>query len=278
MRLALIQGKQNELYDFTDPKRRWTEKEAAVLQCEMLDQNLRMIEGAVSQGADLVATSEAINFAGQPGQFEGDYKAFIKKGQDDICRRISGLAAKGHCWMVAGLYRVDDGGNLRNSAFIWDSLGTLRGIYDKVHLAGTEKEEILPGDCYPIFETPFGRIGVCICWDMQFPECARILSIKGAELILCPTWGWESIYGHARAYENGVYVAAAMSVPYWMDIEGIRNPSEVVAPDGTVLAAAGRQASGALFCELDIKDCAPYKAVHMDDRQPKTYGILIDER
>ena len=83
------------------------------------------------------------------------------------------------------------------------------------------------------------------------------------------------MYGHARAYENGVYVAAAMAVPYWMDIEGIRNPSELVAPDGSVLAAAERNRAGVLYYDVDIRDCAAARALRIADRQPETYRCLL---
>lgn len=109
---------------------------------------------------------------------------------------------------------------------------------------------------------------------MQFPECGRILAAKGADLILCPTWGWEAIYGHARAYENGIYAAAAMAIPYWMEIEGIRNPSEVVAPDGRVLCQGERDKEGYWICEFDLKECKEYKKIRMHHRRPETYGEI----
>ncbi len=100
---------------------------------------------------------------------------------------------------------------------------------------------------------------------MPFPESARKLSLLGAELIVCPTWGWEAIYGHARAYENGVYAAAAMAVPYWMDIEGLRSPSEAIAPDGTVLVSGSRKEKGVYLCEMDIRDCKPYRELRLGE-------------
>lgn len=273
MRTALLQSRQNELYNFPDEEKRWTVEESISLQEEMLEKNYGMMEEAAAQGADLMVTSEAVNFAGVPGQVEGKYKDIIRRSQDEIIRRISSIAAKGGCWIVAGLYRVDEKGGLRNTAFVWDSRGELKGIYNKVHLAGSEKEYLIPGSRYQVFDAPFGRIGVCICWDMQFPECARTLALMGADMVVCPTWGWEAIYGHARAYENGIYVAAAMAVPYWMDIGDLRNPSEVIAPNGTVLISADRQKGGVFICDADIRDCHPYRELRLGDRRPETYQI-----
>lgn len=183
MKLALLQSKQNELYHIIDYGKRWSVPEAAGCQQEMLEQNYRMMREAAAEKADMIITSEAINFAGEPKKVDGDYKELIRKNQEDVIRKISHIAAEGNCWIIAGLYRADNHGNLRNSAFVWDNRGSLKGIYDKVHLAGDEKEYLVPGEAYHVFDTPYGRVGVCICWDMQFPECARILSLQGADLI-----------------------------------------------------------------------------------------------
>ncbi len=275
MKLALLQSKQNELYNFIDSKKHWKVSEASRLQEEMLGQNYEMMHEAAAMKADMIITSEAINFAGNPGKVDGNYKEIIQRNQEDIIRKISNIAAEGNCWIIAGLYRADDKGNLRNSSFVWNNSGILKGVYDKVHLAGDEKDYLVSGNQYQVFDTPFGRIGVCICWDMQFPECARILSLMGADLIVCPTWGWEAIYGHARAYENGVYVAAAMAVPYWMDIEGLRNPSEVVSPCGEILMSADRKRQGVFLCGIDIRDCHSYRELRMRDRRAETYRTII---
>ena len=91
---------------------------------------------------------------------------------------------------------------------------------------------------------------------MQFPETARAYALQDADMILCPTWGWESLYAQARAYENGIYVAATMAVPEWGDIEEIRSPSQVIAPDGNILGEATRNKSEVLLVNLpDIRDC-----------------------
>ncbi len=275
MKLALLQSRQNVLYNFPNQERRWMMKERVCLQQEMLEQNYRMMEEGAAKGADLMVTSEAMNYAGQPEKMDGDYKKLILAGQAEILSRIGSIAARGGCRIIAGLYRVDEDGNLRNSAVVWDDKGQIQGIYDKVHLAGDEKDYLVPGSRYQVFDMPFGKVGVCVCWDMQFPECTRILALMGADLVVCPTWGWEAIYGHARAYENGIYVAAAMAVPYWMDIEGLRNPSEVIAPDGRVLLAADRQKAGVFLCEADIRNCRPYRELRLGDRRPETYRQIV---
>lgn len=75
------------------------------------------------------------------------------------------------------------------------------------------KEEIAggitPGKEFPIFETDFGTIGMMICWDVFFPEPARMLSMKGAEIIFMPIWGGNLTLSKARAIENQIYLVSS---------------------------------------------------------------------
>ena len=121
-------------------------------------------------------------------------------------------------------------GKLYNSTVFWGRDGRIKDVYHKIHLAGDESEIFTPGQTLHTIDTEFGHVGTAVCWDMQFPEMARNLAKMGTDLIVCPTWGWEWIYGPARAYENGIFVAAAMAVPYWMPIEDLRRPSMVDFP------------------------------------------------
>ena len=101
---------------------------------------------------------------------------------------------------------------------------------------------------------------------MQFPETARSYALQDADMILCPTWGWESLYAQARAYENGIYVAATMAVPEWGDIEEIRKPSQVIAPNGNILGEATRNKSEVLLVDLpNIRDCRDSRSLRIRD-------------
>src|SRR5262249_34202416 len=66
-----------------------------------------------------------------------------------------------------------------------------------------------PGRDYPVFDTDFGRVGMMICWDVHFPEVARELAARGAEMILLPIWGGNETLARARAIENQLYVVAS---------------------------------------------------------------------
>lgn len=266
MKLALIQEKQNSLYQFKDSALRYTPKEVVKLQAEMIRQNFDLIRKAAEEKADLVLTSEAINFPGQPFRCQKDTRQIILETQDAFWDDCSRFAAAGKLYLAAGMFRVKADGRMYNSTVIFDREGKEIFSYDKNFLAGDENEYLTPGNGFPIWESEFGKIGIGICWDMQFPETARSYALQGADLILCPSWGWEHLYGPARAYENGIYVACAMAVPSWKPIEGKRSPSQVIAPDGTVLAEGSQSEAEAVFCRIaDIQDCARQRAFRIGE-------------
>ena len=266
MKIALIQEKQNELYLFKENELFFDEERILELQSEMISQNLRLIKKAAAAGVDIILTSEAINFPGKPGWTDTDIKKIILETQDSLSESCAEIAREYQVMIVAGMFRVKKDGKLYNSAVVFDRNGDLTFSYDKNFLAGDEKEYLTPGNGFPIWENEFGRMGIGICWDMQFPETARAYAMQDADMILCPTWGWEHLYGPARAYENGIYVAAAMAVPAWKSIEGKRSPSQVIAPDGKVLGTADPEKEDMVIVEIEnIQNCKSLRLLRIGD-------------
>jgi predicted amidohydrolase len=137
-----------------------------------------------------------------------------------------------------------------NTAVLIDRKGDLAGSYRKTHLPREEWEAgLTPGNQYPVFDTDFGKVGLLICWDIQFPEPARSMALKGAEVILLPIWGGSDVLARARAIENHVFL---VSSSYDMR-------SFVVDPTGAVLAeaTADQPVAGAKL-ELDKQILQPW--------------------
>ena len=113
------------------------------------------------------------------------------------------LARELRSYVVGGLYeRV--GPVVYNTAVLIDRDGKLAGRYRKTHLPREEWEAgITPGDSYPVFTTDFGKIGLMISWDVQFPEPWRELGLQGAELVLMPIWGGSETLLRARVGVQG---------------------------------------------------------------------------
>lgn len=104
--------------------------------------------------------------------------------------------------------RVDEA--VYNTAVLIDPNGDLVGTFRKTCLPREETDAgVAPGDSYPVFDTDFGRIGMMICWDNQFPLPARMLTLGGAEIIFFPNWGGTMECTIARALENQVYIVSA---------------------------------------------------------------------
>ena len=276
MKLGLLQTKHNRMCDFLGGELVAAPAERAALQQDQQARNFALLEQAAGAGFDLLVTTECINYL-RP--VAGDYAACAAAypALDDApVRRLAAAAKAAGSWLVAGLgCQVD--GKAANAALVFDRAGALVQVYRKLHLAGDECLSFAPGNAFGLQDTEFGRVGICICWDMQFPETARTLACKGADLIVCPTWGWEGdLYGRARAYENGVYVAAAMAVPGWGDITAPRTPSSVVGPQGQYLAMASATQPELLACVFDPKDCAPTRTMRLSGRRPALYTALTE--
>src|SRR5438874_13836179 len=107
----------------------------------------------------------------------------------------------------------------------------------------------MPGSDYPVFATPLGKIGMMVCYDGFFPEVARELTKRGAEVIAWPVWGCDPLLAKARANENRVFVVSSTYTEpksNWM-------LSAIYDRDGSVLASADRERSIAI-AEVDLSE------------------------
>src|SRR5262249_12878947 len=119
------------------------------------------------------------------------------------------LAREHRTYVVAGLIERD-AHLIYNIAALIGPDGILVGKYRKVCLPRAEIEGgIAPGSEYPVFETRVGRVGMMVCYDGFFPEVARELANRGAEVIAWPVWGCNPLLAAARACENHVYVVSS---------------------------------------------------------------------
>jgi len=128
---------------------------------------------------------------------------------DPTVRRAARLTALLKSYLVLGASERQDDGAIRNAAYLFDRCGEHVGTYYKVQPC----EYYRPGDELPVFKTDFAVVGILICADRRWPENMRCLRLKGAEIILNPTWGWydddNTAIMRTRAYENGIPVCFA---------------------------------------------------------------------
>lgn len=173
---------------------------------------------------------------------------------------LGGVAKKNNYWLHAGSFLVREGTNIFNKAFLFDSKGEIRANYRKNYVFGFDDGEakfVSPSSECEIVETPWGRIGFAICYDLRFPEHFRRVTLAGAEIILiCAAWP-ETRIGHwknlicSRAIENQLFVIGCNGVGEQTGAT-LGGNSIIVAPDGETLLELGNQQS-VTYLEIDTK-------------------------
>ncbi len=215
-----------------------------------LNECFSLIEQAAKEGTDLAVTIETVNLYTALGDTRFAYTDLYGGTESEIVKRFSAAAKNFGIYIVAGLLLTLEG-KAYNCAVLFGRQGEIVGIHRKVHLPAGEELHVSAGDRFDVFPTELGNIGMLVCWDMQFPEAARELALGGADLICCPTLGWENIYGLSRAYENGVTIAAAMSATDG-EYSNLCSPSCIVDNMGNIVKAAASNYVGVITAEVDI--------------------------
>lgn len=173
------------------------------------EENRRMfaplVAKAAAERADLVCLGEAVTLCGT-----GLTYAEVAEPVPGPSTKYFGRLTKEHnLYLVAGLLERE-GSVVYNTAVLIGPDGQLGGKYRKVCLPREEIDGgVAPGEEYPVFDTRFGRLGIMICWDLEFPEVARNLALGGAEVIALPIWGGHALLAQARAIENQVYLVSS---------------------------------------------------------------------
>lgn len=149
-----------------------------------------------------------------------------------------------------------NGSQFHISSALLQNDGTLAGVYRKTHLFAAEKAFFTPGDKWPVFHTKLGTLGVMICYDLEFPEVARLLRLNGAELILVntanmvPYENYQNIYMQSRAMENEVPVVICNRLGKEGELHFF-GQSMAVKHDGTILGHYG-SAEGLFIADVTL--------------------------
>lgn len=270
-----------------------------------LDTAERLIRQAADRGAQIILLPELFErpYFCQERRY-GYYRYAMPAAENAAVRRMSALAKKLHVVLPVSFYERD-GNCLYNSVAIIDADGTLLGVYRKTHIPDDhyyqEKFYFTPGNTgFRVWDTKYARIGVGICWDQWFPETARCLALKGAELLFFPTAiGSEPVLdidsaGHWQRCMQGH--AAANLIPV---LAANRYGAERVDPSpenggqhseltfygssfitdesGALLTSAGRDGEAILCAEFDL-DTLQMKRLEWGlfrDRRPNCYTDIV---
>ena len=179
--------------------------------------------------ADLIVLPEGVTVVGTTKKY-ADVAEPVPGPSTEF---LGEIAKRKRAYVVAGIYEKDVEA-LYNTAVLLDRNGHLVGKYRKVYLPREEIEGgLTPGNDFPVFDTDFGRIGLMICWDVQYADPARGLALRGAEMIAVPIWGGNTTLAKARAIENRVFLISS----------GYDFPTQILNPDGEEIAIAREQGS-----------------------------------
>lgn len=210
-----------------------------------------LVAEAARQGADLVVLGETVHYVG------------VGKKPHEVAEPIPGPSTEYFCDLAKklGLYIVvsfyeRDGRVIYNVAVLIGPDGRVIGKYRKVCLPHAEIEAgVMPGSEYPVFDTKFGKVGLMVCYDGFFPEVARELTKRGAEVIAWPVWGCDPLLARARANENRVFIVSST----YMDAGANWMLSAVYDRDGTPLAVAQKWDTVAVTeVDLNGRHVGPY--------------------
>ncbi|HLP97167.1 MAG TPA: carbon-nitrogen hydrolase family protein [Sideroxyarcus sp.] len=227
-----------------------------------LSEARRLVAKAVEQGAKLVLLPE---FFAIMGMNETDkVKVCEQPGQGPIQQFMSETAKKHKIWLLGSLPLVANvPDKVRNSLLVFDETGAQVSRYDKIHLFNltlgnesyNEAQTIEAGDKVVVVDSPFGRIGLAVCYDLRFPEIFR--AMKDVNIIVLPsaftaTTGkvhWEPLI-RARAIENLAYVIAAAQGGYHVNGRETHGHSMIVDPWGRIMDELQR-GSGVVIADVN---------------------------
>jgi N-carbamoylputrescine amidase len=254
---------------------------------------IQKIKLAAELGAQIVCTQELFKsryFCQVEDSHYFDLAEEISENSRTVMT-LSGLAADLGIVLVASLFEKRATGIYHNTAVVFDADGSYLGKYRKMHIPDDphyyEKYYFTPGDLgYKVFRTKYADIGVLVCWDQWFPEAARLLGLKGVEIIFIPTAiGYSSIeednsYDHSwqvvqqgHAVANACYLAAVNRVGFEADPSGASSPvpgqalgvgpggesgikfwgqSFITDPDGRIVKQASKEDEELLLCSIDL--------------------------
>ncbi|MBB5172479.1 nitrilase-related carbon-nitrogen hydrolase [Texcoconibacillus texcoconensis] len=218
---------------------------------------VKYVREAAENGARLIGLPElwVSGYHLQPEMF----RAIAETAQGETVQLFQRLAQELHVVLVVPFpEREVDGAdeNIYVSVAVIDTDGRLCGVYRKSLLWGKEQRAFAAGGKhYPVFETALGNIGVLICYDIEFPEPARLLALQGAELVISPSvWSLQAekrwdIQLPARALDNTYYVLGVNTVA-----DGACGKSKLVDPRGEVLNEASPGEEEILYGVVDVDE------------------------
>lgn len=258
----------------------------AGVQISCSEEKERNVEKAVSfaqiaaeNGANLICFQELFTTHWFPNEMNKRHFSLAETMDGPTIARMQKVAEQLDVVLICPIFETGEDNTFYNSAAVIDAGGKFLGSYRKVHVPQIplweEKYYFSPGNLgFPVFKTKFAVIGVQICWDIFFPEGSRILTLKGAQIILVPTAAafasqrkWETVIS-SNAVSNGVYILRVNRVGS-EEKQDFYGRSFCVSPEGEFLDKPTGMREGMALVDVDLEDI---------DKTRKEWPFLKDRR
>lgn len=238
--------------------------QVSAVKADNLSRAQRLVKEAAEQGGKVVLLPECFNSPYGTGFFS----TYAERIPGESTQLLSEAAKENKVYLVGGSIPEEEDGKLYNTCTVFGPDGQLLVKHRKIHLFDIdvpgkirfqESETLSPGDSLSVFDTPFCRVGVGICYDMRFAELAQLYSRKGCQLLVYPgafnmTTGpahWELLQ-RGRALDNQVYVATASPARDEGASYVAWGHSTVVNPWGEVISKAGADET-IIYADIDLQ-------------------------
>jgi len=271
---------------------------------ENLNEIILEIKRLAAQGAELITLQELHNSiyfcqAEDPSMFD---LAELIPGEST--EKLSKSAKENGVVIVSSLFEKRAPGLYHNTAVVFEKDGSIAGKYRKMHIpddpAYYEKFYFTPGDLgFEPIQTSVGKLGILVCWDQWYPEAARLMALKGAEILIYPTAiGWENTdteeekerqydawftIQRAHAIANGLPLISINRCGFEPDWTGVTNgitfwgQSFVCGPQGEVIFKTGINSTGGFLVEINKSRTEEVRRMwpFFRDRRIDFYGELV---
>ena len=233
-------------------------------KADNLSRAAKLIKEAASKGAKVVALPECFNSPYGTSYFP-EYAETIPGPSTETLMKV---AKENSIFLIGGSIPEEDGGKLYNTCTVYNPEGNMVAKHRKVHLFNIdipgkirfqESETLSPGNTFTTFETPFGKFGVGICYDIRFAELGQIYAKEGCSVLIYPgafnmTTGpahWELLQ-RARALDNQVFVATVSPARDEKASYIAWGHSTVVSPWGEIIATTEHE-EAIVYSDIDLK-------------------------
>lgn len=256
-----------------------------------IERAIGLIETAVEKGADLMVLPELFTMGFYIFKDRNpDFFEMAEPIPGPTTDAIGKIAKKHGVYIVAPIFEKHESGKFYNTAPLIGPDGVIIGKYSKTHVPPRPEEKFYfsPGSEYPVFNTDIGKIGTLICYDREFPEPFRVLSLKGAEIVVVPSVifprdkakypdGWVMV-NRARAYDSGVFGVFVNRGGKESGKEYFGH-SMIVNPNGKVLAQAGFEEC-VITAIIDLEDDEIWRRrrAYDKERRPEMYSKIVEPR